>query len=106
MLQSYICYISSCRFVFCFVPGQWISGPVLVFPLTSWVLHRQALYIRIEQVYLTSGKDKLVAGQICLITEDVRLFHVQVLCDPQKPKEMIVYCHSCNSLKYVFSSQQ
>lgn len=50
-------------------------------------------------LYLTGGKDELVTGQICLITEDVWLFHVELLCDPHKPEEMIVYCHSGNSLK-------
>lgn len=52
--------------------------------------------------YLTGGKDELVTGQIRLVTEDLGLLHVQILCDPQKPEEMIVYSHSCNSLKDVF----
>lgn len=49
--------------------------------------------------YLTSRKDELVTGHIRLITEDVWLFHVELLCNPQKPEKMIVYCHSCYSLQ-------
>lgn len=49
--------------------------------------------------YLTGREDELVTGQIRLVTEDLGLLHIQILCDLQKPKEMIVYSHSCNSLK-------
>lgn len=52
--------------------------------------------------YLTGGEDELVIGQICLITEDLCFLHVKFLCNPQKPEEMIVYCHSCNSLNNTF----
>lgn len=54
-------------------------------------------------LYLTGRKDELVTGQIRLITKDVWLFHVELLCSSQKSQEMIVYCHSRNCLKDVFS---
>lgn len=49
--------------------------------------------------YLTGGENELVTGQICLITEDFRFLHLKFFCSPQKPEEMIVYRHPCNSLK-------
>lgn len=52
--------------------------------------------------YLTGREDEVVTGQICLITKDFWLFHVELLCDPQKSKEVIVYRHSCNRLKNIF----
>lgn len=52
--------------------------------------------------YLTGGEDELVTGQVRLIAENVGLFHFQLVCDPQKPQQVIVYRHSCNSLRERF----
>lgn len=49
--------------------------------------------------YLTGGEDELVTGQVRLIAEDVWLFHLQLAGSPQKPQQVIVYCHSSNSLE-------
>lgn len=53
--------------------------------------------------YLTGRQDELVTGQIRLITEDVWLFHVELLGSSQQSQEMIVYRHPCNCLIDVFS---
>ena len=49
--------------------------------------------------HLTGGEDEVVTGHIRLITEDLRLFHIQLPWDSQEPEEMIVYSHACNRLK-------
>lgn len=64
----------------------------------SWT-HTRTLPIKKPFLYLTGRKDELVTGQICLITKDVWLLHVELLCSSQKSQEMIVYCHSCNCLQ-------
>lgn len=51
--------------------------------------------------YLTGGEDEVVTGQVRLVAEDVWFFHLQLACCPQKPQQVIVYCHSSNSLQVI-----
>lgn len=43
-------------------------------------------WVESVKCYLTGREDELVTGQVRLITENVGLFHFQLVCDPQKPQ--------------------
>jgi len=48
--------------------------------------------------HLTGRKDELVAGQVRLINEDIRLLHLELLGHLTESQEMIVYRHPCDGL--------